>query len=241
MKKADITHIEKLLMEADSHNNSEGYDSVYSLLENLATKYSDDFLLYYYKGLVCYSNPDVEEFRTKWAIKHFENSLKLEPNYLMTKIYLAHCHYDLGEYGKALVIFKDILSKKENWDILFKNDQSWRVVNLAEMVAVCNLKLGRLAKFRDYYMPWKDLYYLNIRKDNFYFPESLVVETSVFLKAKGDSMSEENIASFRKISLDLIGIIKGGDGFEEIYAEELKNLKNWDGHQHYQPVRVYAQ
>ena len=240
MKKTEISQIEKLIREADFENKSEAYSSIFDKLKEFDSKYPSDYLLDYYKGLVCYLNPDVEDFRTKMALKYFEKAFHGNPKYFMTQIYLGFCYFDLGEFGKALNNFKEVLSKKENWDALSKNHQTWRLVNLAEMVAVCNLKLGRISKFSLYYMPWKDLFYIYSRKKDFYFPESLVIETANFLKEKGDSMSDENIGFFRKVSLDLIGIIKGGNGFEEIYSKELKNLKNWDGHQQYQPVNTYS-
>lgn len=241
MKESVITYIESKVQEADFKNTSEAYSAIYSELQSLDLKYPSNYILEYYKGLVCYSNPDTEEnFRLKMAIKHFEKSLKINSKKIMSKVYLGYCYFDLGEYGNSQNNFKEVLSKKENWKLFEKNEQMWRVVNMTELISVCNLKMGWLTKFQDFYTTWKVLYYLHIRQDNFYFPESLVIETSNYLKVKGDTMSTENIASFRKISLDLIGIIKGGDGFEEIYSEELKNLKNWDGHSQYQPIRVYS-
>ncbi len=159
MKKREISHIEELIKKADFQDNSNAYDLIYKKLLAMDNKYPSDYLLEYYKGLVCYSNPDREKFRTKWAMTFFEKSLNSEPDYIMAKIYLGYCHYDLGEYIKALEQFKSVLSKTENLIFFIKNDQSWRLVNIAEMVAVCYLKLNRLSKFDFFYQSWKDLYY----------------------------------------------------------------------------------
>lgn len=240
MKRSDIKHIEEQILEADYAGTSESYSQVFEHLKFLENKYQSDYLLQYYKGLVCYLNPDVQLFRTEMAIQFLNKSLELNPENVMTRYYLGFCHYDLRDFNKSLLYFKDILSKKGNWDLLSKRHQTWRLVNLAEMVAVCYLNLGKLSKFEFYYMPWKDLYYINIRKDNFYFPESLVIETANYLHDHGDSLTAERIAFFRKVSLDLIGIIRGGNDFANIYSKELEYLKNWDGHRQYQPIKAYS-
>lgn len=240
MKKKDILHIEKLISEADFEGTPEIYNALFETLKGMEEKYPNNFDLLYYQGLVCYQHPDIDEFRIKWALKFFNKVLELNPNHLFSKIYSGFCNYDLGHYSVALNLFKEILATKQNWIYFEENNQIWRLVNIAEMVAVCSLKIRHIAKFVNYYMPWKELYYLNSRDSDFYFPESLIVEVSIFLKNKGETLSHDNVAVFRKISLDLIGIIKGGDGFEEIYAEELKNLKNWDGHEQLKFEKIYS-
>ncbi len=240
MKDTDIKYIENLISEADFIGTSEAYSAVYDKLKVYDESYENNSSLEYYKGLVCYNNPDVEDFRTKWALVHFEKAIDLNREDVMPVIYKGYCLYDLKQYKNSLIAFKHVLSSNDNWIKLMDSNSYWRLVNIAEMIAVCNLKMTHITKFLEYYFPWKELYYLFSKGDDFYFPTTMVVEVSKFLKNKGKNMSNENIASFRKISLDLIGIIKGGDGFEEIYSEELKNLRDWDGHQQFNLRKIYS-
>lgn len=232
MKKVIIDKVENLIREADFSNDSSDYQKIFDYLKELEEKDPNDYLIKYYKGFVCYSYPDFEEFRVKWAIEEFNNALELSPNDLMTNIYLSFCYFDLKRYSKSNAMFKAILSKEENWESLIKLQQQWRISNLAEMVAVSSLKLGRFNSFFAYYMKWKEIFYVFMDIENFYIPEGLITEVSEFLKEKGESLDDDKlISNFRVISLDLISIIKTILDLEDIYSEEIENLKNWDGHQ----------
>lgn len=237
MTKKDLTHIELLIADADVSND---YSAVMTMLKNWEKKYCDDHLLNYYKGLVCYLDPDTEEFRLNWAIDYFKKTLAQEPTHLMSQIFLAYSYFDLKNYKVALQHFQQIMGNLKNWDILKKNQQVWRLCQMAELITVCCLKLNTLPKYKKYYRAWKDLFYQFSRKDDFYFPKDLVMETATFLKRHGDDLPDDLTTFFRGLSLDLIGIIKGGDGFEEIYSKELDHLRNWSGQKSQRLVKVFS-
>lgn len=241
MKKETIDKIENLIKEADSSNSPSDYQIVFDYLKELEEENQKDYLIKYYKGLVCYSYPDFEEFRVKWAVEEFSKALEIKPSDLMSNIYLSYCYFDLGKYSKSNIAFKNILSKGENWESLEEMHQQWRISNLAEMVAISNLKLGRYNSFFTYYMRWKEIFYIFIDIENFYIPEGLITEVADFLKLNGKSLDDDKlISNFRVISLDLIAIIKTILDLEDIYSEEIENLKNWDGHQQSMLSMAYA-
>lgn len=237
MTKKDLTHIEQLIADADVSND---YSVALNQLKDWDEKYGDDFLLNYYKGLICYLDPDTEEFRLKWAKDFFKKALNQEPTHLMSQIFLAYTYFDLENYKSALQHFQQVLGNSKNWDVLKKNQQVWRLCQMAELITVCCLKLNTLSKYKKYYQAWKDLFYQFSRREDFYFPKDLVMETATFLKHRGEELDDNHTTFFRGLSLDLIGIIKAGDGFEKIYSKELDQLKNWSGQKSQRLIKVFS-
>jgi len=214
-------------MEASLDENPSEYEKVYEYLKEIAPSSEAE----YFKGLVCYLNPDKEEFRIRQAINHFQDALGSNPDYLDAKLHLAYALFDIQEFSKAMALFLSLLYDQAALNTMVSNDQMWKVVNIMEVVSVCLLRLGRWSQFHGFYEKWKELYHTNlmVSKDNFYFPRDLVMETASFLKDKGDELSFDNVRYFKKVSFDLITLIKGGEGFEKVYSKELENLRNWNG------------
>ncbi len=237
MTKKEINHIEQLIREANSSDDVELYNSAYKYLESIKS-IEEDYLLYYYKGLICYSNSDIEDFRVNWAIKNFKKSLELSPDSLMTKVYLAHSYYDLGKYIKTSEVLTDVFSNQNNIEVFTKNNQIWRIVNLIELFSISYLKLGWIDKFLPVYFAWIKMYDNHIKEKDFYFPESLIIETAQFLKDKGEFINEKKYSYFTLISLNLINMIKSSEGFEEIYSEELKILEDWNRQEQHNPLHI---
>lgn len=226
MTKAQQKEIELALEAAEMSDSGEAFEALFARLRDMPESAQTN----YYMGLCCYLNPDREEFRLLQAQQQFQEALKADPGLTDAILYLGHIHYDLHEYGRALNHFNQILNHEKAVDAIIDQGRLWRLVNLFELVAVSALELGRRTSFHEFYFQWKIFYYQSIRQaDNFYFPKELVVHIASYLKAHGDSLSIENERLFQAVSLDLMGLIRGGDGFEEIYRKEYETLKNWKG------------
>lgn len=225
MTAAQIKEFELLLEDADISDSEHAFTSIFEKLKSMP----DSAMTFYFRGLVCYMHPDREEFRLLQAEAEFNKALKAAPELHIAKMQLAYVLFDLGAYGKALNRLNNVFNNGETIGSLLQQDRYWRVVNLLELVAVCQLNLGRWTVFQPHYQNWKVAYYRFIRTDDFYFPKELVVHTAHFLSIHGERLSETSERFFQSVSLDLIGLIRGGEGFEQVYAKELEVLKNWKG------------
>lgn len=225
MKNEPIRQIELELEEAEMNGSEAAFDTVYAKLKAMPPSAE----VSYYLGLTCYMHPDREAFRLLQASAHFQNALKENPELHDAALQLGYVHFDSGAYAKALAFFGKVLGNRKAIDILAREGRHWRIVNLLELVAVCQLRLGRWNVFQQHYKNWKVEYYRFIRTDDFYFPKELVMHTADFLHANGERLSAENERFFQMVSLDLIGLIRGGEGFDSIYTAELNMLRNWKG------------
>jgi len=227
MKKKEIKHIENLFEEADFYSNPELYNQIIRELNKVSDN-EKDALVQYYKGLAYYLNPDEEGFYLEASLKHLNSALKLDNNLFQAELYLGYIYFDLEKSKTAITFFKDFLRKCGQE--LVDNNQSWRLVNILELITVSYLRQYHYKSFFLFYDTWKLFYYSVIKDDEFYFPKDLIINVANFLKEKGDSFSQNSQDEFKKVSFELIRLIKESDVYEELYKEELEMLQNWDGH-----------
>jgi len=227
MKKKEISHIESLFQEADYSSNSELYNQIIHVLNEVPNK-EQDALVEYYKGLAYYLNLDEEGFYIEAALGHMKNAIKLDHSVLQAKLYLGYIYFDLHKSKTSTEYFKDFI--KTNAEELINNNQAWRLVNILELITVSCLRQNHYKAFFQYYNNWKILYYSLIKGDDFYFPKDLIMNVADFLNEKGESVSKNSQDEFKKVSFELIRLIKESDVYEDLYKEELENLQNWDGH-----------
>lgn len=226
MTKAQQKEIELALEAAEMSDSGEAFEALFARLRDMPESAQTN----YYMGLCCYLNPDREEFRLLQAEELMQSALGTDPSLTDAALHLGYIHFDLSNYGRALSRFDKIIGNKKELAAVVGPDKYWRLANLFELTAVCALELDRRTPFHTYYFNWKVVYYQTIKNaEEFYFPKEMVMHTAAFLRLRGDSLSEENELFFQTVSLDLMGLIRGGEGFMKIYNKEYETLKNWKG------------
>ena len=78
------------------------------------------------------------------ALQRFQQALDLDPNYYMARLYKGHLLFDHQRWDQALEAFRQVDQHRlmTEWPI-------WRGVLLAELIAVCWLKLKQEAAFEE--------------------------------------------------------------------------------------------
>lgn len=224
MKNKDIKRIEQLIEEANYTNSEKLYNDIYVILENLEKKETTpNYLLYYYKGLIQYSHPDIkDQSKVDLAIENFKKALELQSNHLMSIIYLGHSYYDKNENKLSINTFNKILCNKEAIDVIVKNKQKWRLANMKELKAVSYLKLNKLNTFMRSYKYWLKIYN-KLDQFNMYFPHHLIMEIMIFIN-ETHILSNKDFEQFKIICSELVNIIIK-NGLEKVYKKEIEKFR----------------
>lgn len=107
-------------------------------LQRAAQLEHNDPHIFYTWGLLCYFTGETK------ALQRFQQALDLDPHYYMARLYKGHLLFDRQHWDQALEAFRQVDHKRliMEWPI-------WRGVLLAELIAVCWLKLEQEAAFEE--------------------------------------------------------------------------------------------
>ena len=111
------------------------------LAEDAVRAAPDDPYAHYVLGLALY---DDETRPVADAEREFRRAVELRPGFAAARLYLGHALQDLGRWDEALTEMQAV--SDEGLMAEFGSLQRWRVAKLREQVAVCLLRLGRIAE-----------------------------------------------------------------------------------------------
>lgn len=89
----------------------------------------------YLLGYAWYNYPDDSDLRAENIQKYLKEVLRLEPNHLFARLYLAHYYFDIGNY-----IHTEKLLSSIDEDAFSEIGQAWRDAKNAELLLCCHLK-----------------------------------------------------------------------------------------------------
>ncbi len=96
-------------------------------------------------GLVHYDT-SIDSHDIRKAHRFFIESLAVDDNYNMARLYSAHCYHDLNEHSNALNEYLAVDALE-----LINNFAFWRYAKLQEQIGFCFHKLGKASKAREYF------------------------------------------------------------------------------------------
>ncbi|MEO1448993.1 MAG: hypothetical protein AAFV07_05655 [Bacteroidota bacterium] len=107
-------------------------------LKQAASLEQEDPHIFYTWGLLCYFTGEDK------ALQRFQQALDLDQGYYMARLYKGHLLFDNQRWDQALEAFRQVDQSRllVEWPV-------WRGVLLAELIAVCWLKLGQEAAFEE--------------------------------------------------------------------------------------------
>ena len=92
--------------------------------------------LAYALGYAWYLMPEHTEERRALTHQHLTEALRLEPNHLYARLYLAHHYFDIDQFALALPLLVEFDAKEFS-----ALGQEWRDVKVAELILCCLLGL----------------------------------------------------------------------------------------------------
>lgn len=104
------------------------------LIENKIDLDAKDYFIW---GAVCYLSNENKKWNLRKAIEKFLQSLAIDLNHVLSRLYLGHCYQDKGIFEKALKHYSLV-----NQEILKAEFPIWRLVKLKEQMGYCYYKLG---------------------------------------------------------------------------------------------------
>lgn len=93
--------------------------------------------LAYALGYAWYLMPENTEERRVQTQQHLTEALRLQPNHLYARLYLAHHYFDTNQFALALPLL--VAFDAREFSAL---GQGWRDVKVAELILCCLLELG---------------------------------------------------------------------------------------------------
>jgi hypothetical protein len=235
--KKDLKKIEKLFDKAYQSDSAEDYNRIREHIQSI-DNWNTDAELLYLAGLSQYliNDNDADTIYIRLANKWFSESVSLNPKDTMARIYLVYTSYDLGDFQSCISIIKELII--DSLDYLQENDLEWRIVDLLEILAASELKLGHITKFLAYHRQWEDFFNVYIATDDEMVPKQIILTVSEFLSNSGDNLSEKHYLSFKRICMILILFIQQKTHLIQLYKKELELLKNWSGHNQALPKKI---
>lgn len=118
------------IIQTNINNNEIVYvclSNINALVSPILEKLDEsDFYLW---GLAHYS---ITSEPTENSMTKFKKSLQLNPDYYMSRLYLAHCHHDKGEWYDAIEEYL-----KVDQEQLSEDYPIWRTAKLNEQIGYC--------------------------------------------------------------------------------------------------------
>jgi tetratricopeptide (TPR) repeat protein len=125
--------IEMAELATDFLAKREALENAIAQLEKMDDSSAD---IEYALGYCWYLMPDDAHVRLVQAQSHLQAALRLMPEHLYARLYLAHCYFDLKRYADALSLLDTFGA-----GVFAHKGQAWRDVKVAELALACVLEL----------------------------------------------------------------------------------------------------